>query len=73
VVFTVAGRRAGEVTRLLADRAVFTSHGDFYAQTVIERLGLAPDGIVRAGCACYTTGDEVDRLITGVREIVSCP
>jgi cysteine desulfurase family protein (TIGR01976 family) len=73
VVFTVAGRRAEEVTRLLADRAVFTSHGDFYARTVIERLGLAPDGLVRAGSACYTTGDEVGRLITGVREIVSCP
>jgi cysteine desulfurase family protein (TIGR01976 family) len=73
VVFTVAGRRAEEVTRLLADRAVFTSHGDFYAQTVIERLGLAPDGVVRAGSACYTTVDEVDRLITGVREIVGCP
>ena len=73
LVFTVAGRRAEEVTRLLAGRAVFTSHGDFYAQTVIERLGLAPHGVVRAGCACYTTGDEVDRLITGVREIGGRP
>lgn len=70
-VFTVAGRGTEEVTRLLAERAVFTSHGDFYAQTVVERLGLSPDGLVRAGAACYTTEDEVDRLITGVREIVS--
>jgi cysteine desulfurase family protein (TIGR01976 family) len=71
VVFTVAGRRTEEVTRLLAERAVFVSHGDFYAQTVIERLGLSPDGLVRAGCACYTTENEVDRLINGVQEIVS--
>ena len=43
--------------------------GDFYAQTVIERLGLAPEGLVRAGCACYTTIEEVDRLVSGVREL----
>lgn len=69
VVFTVAGRRAEDVTRRLAERAVFTSHGDFYAQTVIERLGLAPDGLVRAGCACYTTESEVDRLLDAVQEL----
>ena len=26
-------------------------------------------GLVRAGCACYTTADEVDRLIAGVRAL----
>jgi selenocysteine lyase/cysteine desulfurase len=36
---------------------------------VIERLGHATDGVVRAGCACYTTAEEVDRLIAGVAEI----
>ena len=65
VAFTVAGRSAEDVARQLADRAVFVSHGDFYAQTVIERLGLTDHGVVRAGCACYTGADEVDRL--GVR------
>jgi len=34
---------------------------------VIERLGRNPDGVVRAGCACYTTEDEILRLIDGVR------
>jgi selenocysteine lyase/cysteine desulfurase len=34
--------------------------------TVVERLGLAPEGLIRAGCACYTTEDEIDRLIDGV-------
>jgi selenocysteine lyase/cysteine desulfurase len=32
-------------------------------------LGLAPDGLVRAGCACYTTAEEVDRLLAVVREL----
>ena len=67
VSFTVAGRRPVDVARHLADRAVFASHGNFYAATVTERLGL-PDGLVRAGAACYTTADEVDRLVAGVAE-----
>jgi selenocysteine lyase/cysteine desulfurase len=33
---------------------------------VVERLGLEEEGLVRAGCACYTTAEEIDRLIEGV-------
>jgi cysteine desulfurase family protein (TIGR01976 family) len=69
VAFTVAGRTSEEVAVALARRAVFVSNGDFYATTVMSRLGQSKDGVVRAGCACYTTADEVERLITGVREI----
>jgi cysteine desulfurase family protein (TIGR01976 family) len=69
VAFSVAGVPAGEVAVRLAEKAVFVSHGDFYAATVVDRLGLARDGLVRAGCACYTSEDEVERLVDGVREI----
>lgn len=69
VAFTVGGVLSTDVARRLAARAVFVSHGDFYAATVVERLGLAPEGLVRAGCACYTTAEEVERLVEGVREI----
>ena len=69
--FAVEGRDPGDVAAHLATRGVFVSHGDFYAATVIERLGRAPAGLVRAGCACYTTEEEVDRLIAGVREFSS--
>jgi selenocysteine lyase/cysteine desulfurase len=55
----------------LAERAVFVSSGNFYAMTVIERLGLGDEGLVRAGCACYTTTDEVTRLVEGVRTIAA--
>jgi cysteine desulfurase family protein (TIGR01976 family) len=58
-----------DVARRLAERGLFASHGDFYAQTVIERLDLAPEGLVRVGCACYTSDEEVDRLIEAVRAI----
>jgi cysteine desulfurase family protein (TIGR01976 family) len=69
VSFTVSGCPSTEVSRRLAERGVFASHGDFYALTVIERLGLLPEGLVRAGCACYTSIEEVDRLIGAVGEI----
>jgi cysteine desulfurase family protein (TIGR01976 family) len=69
VSFTLDGVVSDDVARALAKQGVFVSNGDFYATTVIERLGHAPDGVVRAGCACYTTADEVDRLIAGVAEL----
>jgi selenocysteine lyase/cysteine desulfurase len=71
VAFTVRGVASTEVARRLAARGLFVSHGDFYAATVVERLGLLPEGLVRAGCACYTTADEVERLVAAVREIAS--
>jgi cysteine desulfurase family protein (TIGR01976 family) len=68
VAFTVANRSPDSVARWLADRAVFVSCGDFYATTVAQRLGQS-EGMVRAGCACYTSMDEVERLIDGVRDL----
>jgi cysteine desulfurase family protein (TIGR01976 family) len=70
VAFTVEGRSSDEVATALAGKGVFVSNGDFYATTVVARLGLTSAGLVRAGCACYTTSDEVDRLLEGVRRLV---
>jgi cysteine desulfurase family protein (TIGR01976 family) len=67
IAFTVDGVPSIEVAEKLVERGVFLSHGDFYAMTVVERLGQTPHGLVRAGCACYTTSEEVDRLLAGVR------
>jgi cysteine desulfurase family protein (TIGR01976 family) len=69
VAFTLDGHPAVEVARWLAQQGLFVSHGDFYATTVIDRLQLADEGVVRAGCACYTTEEEVDRLVRGVAEL----
>jgi len=70
VSFTIDQVASTEAARRLADRGLFASHGDFYAATVIERLGLQPEGLVRVGCACYTSDEEIDRLIEAVGEIV---
>jgi cysteine desulfurase family protein (TIGR01976 family) len=69
VAFTVEGHDSGDVARALAAAGVFVSNGDFYAATVVQRLGLGAGGLVRAGCACYTTESEVDRLLAGVAEL----
>ncbi len=70
IAFTVDGVASTDVTRSLATRGLFLSHGDFYAATVTERLGLGEEGLVRAGCGCYTTAAEIDRLIEGVSDII---
>jgi cysteine desulfurase family protein (TIGR01976 family) len=69
VAFTVRGHSPARVATVLADRGVFVSNGDFYAATVAERYGVAADGFVRAGCACYTTPGEVERLVAAVRDL----
>ena len=61
--------KAASKTSKLAMRGLFLSHGDFYAATVVERLGLGTEGLVRAGCACYTTNDEIERLVEAVEEV----
>lgn len=66
VSLAVAGRPAEGVCRHLAELGVFASHGNFYAQTAVERLGYAQEGLVRLGCACYTTSDEIDRVVAAI-------
>ena len=67
VAFTVDGIASTEVARRLAEKGLFLSHGDFYAATVVERLGLGPEGLVRAGCSCYTSREEIERLTDAVK------
>ena len=69
VSFTVGNLPSAEVSKQFAMRGLFISHGNFYAATVVEKLGLNDQGLVRVGCSVYTTHEEVQRVIDGVREI----
>ena len=69
VSFTIANVSSTDVARRMAERGLFVSHGDFYAKTVVDRLGLQPEGLVRVGCAVYTSDAEIERLIEAAREI----
>jgi len=50
--------------RALANEGLFASSGDFYAATVCDRLKV--DALLRVGCACYSTEDDVRRLVEAV-------
>jgi cysteine desulfurase family protein (TIGR01976 family) len=65
--FIKRGEDTTAIARRLAAQGVFVSNGDYYATTVMERLGQMADGTVRVGMSCYSNQDEVDRLVTALR------
>ena len=61
--FNLDGWGAEALSVALAERGLFTYHGNYYALGVMTALGLeASGGAVRAGYLHYTTADEADRL-----------
>ncbi len=71
VSFTVGNHPSENVSKALVEKGIFASHGDFYAATVVERLGVAEQGLLRIGCSVYTTLEEVERVIEGVQDFVN--
>ena len=59
---TLAGVGPADAAAELGRRGIAVWDGDFYATGLMERLGLAPDGVVRIGLTHYNTRAEVDRL-----------
>lgn len=64
VSFVVENTSCDDVAKKLAEHGVFASSGNFYAATVCERYGV--EALLRVGCGCYTTEDEVQRLLDAV-------
>jgi cysteine desulfurase family protein (TIGR01976 family) len=55
----------------LGDRGFFTWDGNYYALNLTERLDVEKTGgFLRIGVVHYNTVEEVDRLLTALREIV---
>lgn len=68
--FTIDGVTPDGAAQRLGEEGVFVWNGDFYATTVCDALGLSDcGGLIRAGVAPYTTDDDVDRLVDGVRRL----
>jgi cysteine desulfurase family protein (TIGR01976 family) len=69
---TFDGHAPRAVSEALGERGITTWDGNFYAQALIERLGLEESGgVLRIGLAHYNTADEVDRLVGALEEIVA--
>ncbi len=67
VSITVSGKSPEEVAAYLASKGVFVWNGDFYASTLVERLGLAASGgLVRFGLAPYNTAGEIEYTLEQV-------
>lgn len=71
VLFSLAGRRSGDVHQYLADHGVNAPAGAFYAVEASRRLGLGDTGAVRVGLAAYTDLSDVARLVSGLRDCTS--
>ena len=72
--FILEGVHPDDVARGLARRGIFVWSGDFYAQGLVEKLGLSGSGgLVRAGLAHYNTAAEVDRFLAAVADMASQP
>ena len=68
VALTVAGHTPRALAEGLATRGVFVWDGNYYALTLMERLGLeGHGGALRIGLAHYNTAEEVDRIIAALR------
>jgi cysteine desulfurase family protein (TIGR01976 family) len=58
-----------EIAKFLGDRGIFTWDGNYYALNLTERLGVEKTGgLLRIGLVHYNTTEEVDRLLTALRE-----
>jgi cysteine desulfurase family protein (TIGR01976 family) len=71
VSVSIAGVSAHDAAVALAAEGLYASSGDFYATTVVQRLGFARAGLLRIGLSIYSTADEVDRVLAGVERIAA--
>jgi len=68
----MANRSPKEIAAYLGDRGIFTWDGNYYALNLTERLGVeSTGGLLRIGLVHYNTVEEVDRLLTHLRELAS--
>jgi len=71
VSISLAGAPAHQAAVALAAEGLYASSGDFYATTVVERLGFAREGLLRIGLSIYSTASEVERVLAGVERIAA--
>ena len=67
--FNLKGIEGAAVYKHLATLNVNAPAGNFYALETSRALGLEDKGAVRAGLAPYSTIDDVNRLVAGLREL----
>ncbi|MEY2768835.1 MAG: hypothetical protein RL359_471 [Actinomycetota bacterium] len=69
--FSFAGHVSADIYKAMVAKKVNVPAHNFYALEVSRKLGLGDDGALRAGLAPYSTREDVDRLVSGLREVIS--
>lgn len=68
--FTHGGFTPAQIAAYLSEQGIFVWDGNYMAPNVTVRLGLEDSGgMVRAGLVHYNTREEVDRLLTALKEM----
>ena len=70
IYFSFAGHNSSDIYVALAAKKMNLPAHNFYALEVSRKLGLGDAGALRAGLAPYSTRNDVDRLVSGLRVIV---
>ena len=68
--FSFKGFESAEIYKAMAKKLVTLPASNFYALETSRKLGLGDAGALRAGLAPYSTRDDVDRLVAGLKEII---
>jgi cysteine desulfurase family protein (TIGR01976 family) len=68
--FSFKGFESAEIYKAMAKKSVTLPASNFYALETSRKLGLGDAGALRAGLAPYSTRDDVDRLVSGLKEII---
>ena len=70
VSFTARSRSPQQLAVALAERGVHCWAGNSYAVALTRALGLEPHGVLRLGLLHYNTEEEVDYVLSLLRELV---
>jgi cysteine desulfurase family protein (TIGR01976 family) len=70
VSFTHERHRPADLAAALAARGVHCWAGHSYAVALVQALGLEPHGVLRLGLLHYNTEEEVDVVLTHLRELL---
>jgi selenocysteine lyase/cysteine desulfurase len=70
VSVSIAGIHPRDAAEALGRQGIFVWDGDFYATSLIERLGKAGGGgVLRIGLVHYNTTNEVDRTLEAIARL----
>jgi cysteine desulfurase family protein (TIGR01976 family) len=71
ILLSLPGRRTTDAYRFLGERDVLAPAGSFYAYEPFRRLAVDDEAGLRLGLAPYSTDDDIDRVLDGLRAFLA--